>query len=96
MYLSLLDLLIYVSLGLILGIAFTYFHFQFGNRIDWKSWAFFVIGSLLVALALGWLYASIGEQETRAGLVGLIMFAVPGIILGTLGIRLMKPVKELE
>ena len=96
MYLSLLDLLIYVSLGLLLGVAFTYLHFKFGNRIDWKSWALFVIGSLLVALALGWLYASIGEQEARAGFVGLIMFAVPGIILGTLGLRLMKPVKELE
>ena len=38
MYLSLLDVFIYVSLGMLLGVAFTYLYFQFGSRLDWKSW----------------------------------------------------------
>jgi len=94
MNMDLLDLFIYVSLGMLLGITFTSFYFQFGDRMNWKSWIFVVIGSLLVALALGWLYASVDESEARAGFVGLIMFAVPGIIFGTLGLRLIKPVND--
>lgn len=91
MYMSLFDLIVYVLLGVLIGIAYSTLSHQFGNRLDWKSWLSLTLGILLVALSVGWLYASLGESEMRAGFVGLMMFGVPGIIFGVLGFRLMKP-----
>lgn len=87
---SMMDLIVYVGLGFLMGVALNLFYIRFGARMTWGAWVSAVISVLSIAFALAWAYASIQESEMQAAWVGLIIFAIIGAIFAALTGRLVR------
>lgn len=85
-----LDLVVYVGLGFLMGLSLNLLYIQFGSRMNWMSWASALVSVLSIALGLGWAYASILEREIQAAWVGLIIFGIVGAIFAALTGRLVS------
>jgi biotin transporter BioY len=58
-------------------------------RFKWSDWTLLLLGFILEIFALAWSVSSVLEGEPRAASMGLVFFAIPGLIILTLSRRLI-------
>ncbi len=54
------------------------------TEVPWYSWVLGVLAVLFGLVAIEVFSGSLAESETRAAWLGLLAFAVPGVVLGAL------------
>ena len=72
-------LMINVILGICTGIAGSILYFK-GIQQVWYVWMFFILGPGFIIFSVDVLTGSIKEHETRAALVGVLLFLIPGTV----------------
>lgn len=64
-------------------------------RFKWSDWTLSIFGFFLFMFAIAWSVSSIQEGEPRAASMGMVFFAIPGLLMLTLARKLvLKRVKE--
>ncbi len=66
------------------------------TEVPWYSWVLGVVAGLFGLMAIEVFLGSLAESETRAAWLGLLAFAVPGVILGALAWWLPARLNEGE
>ncbi len=81
---------LWIILGVILGVTFYFFATNNMNfKFTWYEWVMVVLSVLLVMFAVQNFQASQSEIESRAAGYFLLMFGLPGLILGVLPVVLV-------
>ena len=63
-------------------------------KFKWSDWTLLVLGFLLIIFAVAWSVSSVIEGEPRAASMGMVFFAIPGLIILTLARRMV--IKRLK
>lgn len=58
-------------------------------HFKWNDWVLTILGFLLIVFAIAWSVSSIQEGEPRAASMGMVFFAIPGLIVLTLARRMI-------
>ena len=75
------------------AVAATGFGFYFAeekNRLTWMERGWIVAGIALLLFAAAWAAASVAEGVPRSASMGILLFASPGVVILTTGIRRIK------
>ena len=54
---------------------------------NWLSWSGLGLGAALILFSIAWGVGAVLEGVPRAGSMGIVLFALPGLILVTLTIK---------
>ncbi len=55
--------------------------------LNWQAWTLGVLGTLLALFTVGWSVSSFLEGEPTAGVVGMLLFGFPALVLLILAYR---------
>lgn len=75
-------------LGTLTGAALYAVYVLFQNYTsNWLSWSGLGLGAGLILFSIAWGVGAVLEGVPRAGSMGIVLFALPGLILMTVTIR---------
>ena len=61
------------------------------HRLGAVEWTGLVLGIFLILFCIAWIVGTVLEGVPRAASMGIILFAIPGIVLLTLTSRILAP-----
>jgi len=75
-------------LGALTGAILYAVYILFQNyTTNWLSWSGLGLGAALILFSIAWGVGAVLEGVPRAGSMGIVLFALPGLILVTLTIK---------